>query len=165
MDNKDDISSEVELEPLVRAAHVMYGSFFSGNSSLTLASLFLSQSKIKDAKGTWLESHFRWHTQTMWRAISGVLFSIFGWVLFGYLPFLPIISIGFWVLFRNSRGWSRLNDKKEMRSDFISISPTVFVVVLLFVFSSSFIWLSIQKALTERNKKELLKKESELSPV
>ena len=69
-----------------------------------------------NARGTFLESHFRWQIRTFWYALM--------WILIGIVLFLTIIGIpiawivivgaGIWVIYRIARGWLTLQDRKPM---------------------------------------------------
>jgi uncharacterized membrane protein len=69
-----------------------------------------------NARGTFLESHFRWQIRTFWFALM--------WILIGIVLFLTIIGIpiawivivgaGIWVIYRIARGWLTLQDGKPM---------------------------------------------------
>ncbi|APJ02664.1 DUF4870 family protein [Silvanigrella aquatica] len=67
------------------------------------------------AKGSWLDGHFRWQIQTFW---FSVLFFALAW-LFGLIPFLgwlisvPCFLLGVAViLVRTFKGWKKLNIQK-----------------------------------------------------
>ena len=72
--------------------------------------------KRGEARGTYLESHFRWQIRTFWFAL---LWVVVAWLLVFTLIGIPlaiaVVSIaGLWVLYRVARGWLRLNDKLAM---------------------------------------------------
>jgi len=62
--------------------------------------------KRGEARGTWLESHFRWQIRTFWSALL--------WVLVAGLLFITVIGIpiawvmifllGIWAIYRIARG-------------------------------------------------------------
>jgi len=64
--------------------------------------------KLDDAKGTWVESHFRWQIRTfwfslLWTVVGSLLTVIFiGWLILG-INFL-------WVLYRVIKGAIQLSD-------------------------------------------------------
>ena len=67
-----------------------------------------------DARGTWLESHFRWQLRTFWTVLiaSVLAFVAFGWlvlILIG-IPLLigAFLIIGVWAAYRILRGWLAL---------------------------------------------------------
>lgn len=122
-------------ENLITLAHVMYGlhafSAFTGIvSSMLVVTAFLTgwpsiiavivnYVKRSDARGTWLDTHFRWQLRTFWFAL---LWLIVGAVLFvtvvGILLAIVIwIGTGLWVLYRIVRGWMNLAQKKAIVFD------------------------------------------------
>ena len=68
----------------------------------------------KRAKGTWLESHFRWQINTFWFGLAG--FSI------GVLTLSAIVQVGsiilaatlLWSVYRIGQGWTRLSRGQAM---------------------------------------------------
>jgi uncharacterized membrane protein len=110
---------------IVNVVYVLQAmSFFLGITFII--GLIINYIKRGDARGTWLESHFRWQIRTFWFAF---LWSVIGGggALIGMAgPFAETIGryfiIGiiilivsfFWVIYRIIKGWLRLNDKKEM---------------------------------------------------
>ena len=95
-------------------AATVIGSFVGSLPSI--AAVILNYAKRGDARGTWLESHYRWQIRTFWYAVL--------WVVIGILLALTIIGIPLtiavfagltvWVIYRIARGWLRLRDHLEM---------------------------------------------------
>ena len=85
-------------------------SFFFGITYLI--AVVIDYVKRDDARGTWLESHFRWQIRTfwfslLWSAIGIVtLIILIGWVI--------LFADAVWVIYRIVKGWLNLNDGKEM---------------------------------------------------
>lgn len=82
----------------------------------SILAVVLNYIKRGEARGTVLESHFRWQIRTFWFAL---LWTVIAWLLVFTLIGIPlaiaIVSIaGLWVLYRVVRGWLRLNDKLAM---------------------------------------------------
>jgi uncharacterized membrane protein len=120
------------LDGLVRLTHIIYAlhaftvvtgivstafiitAFLTGWPSII--AVILNYAKRSGARGTFLESHFRWQIRTFW-------FAVF-WMLIGGLLMLTLIGIpaaillligaGLWVFYRIVRGWLRLNDRQPM---------------------------------------------------
>ena len=99
---------------IIGAATTIVGSFLGSLPSIV--AVILNYVKRGDAKGTWVESHYRWQIRTFWFAL---LWLIVGWLLvvtiIGFVvggPLLLILPI--WLIYRIVRGWLRLNDKKPM---------------------------------------------------
>ncbi len=82
----------------------------------SLIAIILNYVKRREARGTWLESHFRWQIRTFWYAALWLLVSLLLMLtLIGIPVALGLIIIaGVWVLYRVVRGWLRLNDGREM---------------------------------------------------
>ena len=124
-----------ELAPgdnLVTLSHVIYGlhaltvvtgmltpafivtAFVSGWPSLI--AVILSYVKRGEARGTFLESHFRWQIRTFWFALLWVLLALFlAFTLIG-IPLAIVMAgvAGLWVIYRVVRGWLNLNDRRAM---------------------------------------------------
>lgn len=69
-----------------------------------------------EAKGTWLESHFRWQIRTfwfsfLWLAIAVVLIATIIGVIIG-VPLLFVVGV--WVIYRVIRGWLKLGSAEPM---------------------------------------------------
>lgn len=82
----------------------------------SILAVILNYLKRGEARGTYLESHFRWQIRTFWFALLWVTIAwLFVFTLLG-IPFAMVIFLvsGIWVLYRIVRGWLRLNDKQEM---------------------------------------------------
>ncbi|MGE5027325.1 MAG: DUF4870 family protein [Betaproteobacteria bacterium] len=119
-------------ESLVTLTHVIYAlhaftvvtgilsSAFILTTFLTgwpsILAVILNYLKRDEARGTYLESHFRWQIRTFWFALLWVaiawllIFSLLG------IPFAVAIFLvaGLWVLYRITRGWLRLVDRQAM---------------------------------------------------
>jgi uncharacterized membrane protein len=110
----DDTGRIIDLQPLKRVVFAAYAlqaaSFFLGITYFI--AVILDYVKMDDARGTWLESHFRWQIRTFW---FGLL-----WFALGTLTY--IIGIGvlilfgaaLWLIYRILKGWLSLNDGKPM---------------------------------------------------
>jgi uncharacterized membrane protein len=134
MEHPEIPPADTALPPpsLVTTAHVVYGlhalSILIGlTSAVTIVGAFvfgipsivavivnyLHQDK---ARGTYLESHFRWQIRTFWFAAL--------WIMIGAVLVVTIIGIplawivfvgaGFWVIYRVARGWLTLQDRKPL---------------------------------------------------
>ena len=82
----------------------------------SIIAVILNYLKQDEARGTYLESHFRWQIRTFWFALLWVAVAwLFIFTLFGIPIAVAIFVItGLWVLYRITRGWLRLNDKLDM---------------------------------------------------
>ena len=101
------------LVGIVGSATVV-GSFVGSVPSVV--AVILNYLKRSDARGSWLESHYRWQIRTFWFAL--------GWVLLAALLILTVVGIPFafailigvsvWLVYRIARGWLRLVDRRPM---------------------------------------------------
>ena len=82
----------------------------------SIVAVILNYLKRAEARGTFLESHFRWQIRTFWFTliwiVAGVL--LFATVI-GALAAIPLfIGVGIWVIYRVMRGWLALKDGKPV---------------------------------------------------
>jgi uncharacterized membrane protein len=82
----------------------------------SIAAVIMNYVKRGDARGTWVESHYRWQIRTFWFAL---LWAIIGWVfvltVIGIVIGGPIlIALTLWLIYRIARGWLSLRDKRQM---------------------------------------------------
>ena len=95
------------------------GSFVFGLPSI--AAVIMNYIRQSDARGTFLESHFRWQIRTFWFAllwivVAGIVSAPLVLLLgLGVLTFfLAAAAIGLWVVYRVARGWLALRDGRSM---------------------------------------------------
>ena len=126
------ITSPEPAPSLVTIAHIVYGlhafSLFIGiTTAATIVGAFvfgvpsiiavvINYVKKGEARGTFLESHFRWQIRTFWYVL---LWCILGWIFFVTLIGIPLaIAVfflaGVWAIYRVARGWLALRDRKPM---------------------------------------------------
>jgi uncharacterized membrane protein len=129
----DDTAARVEPEPgLITAAHLVYalhalslliglttaativGAFVFGVPSII--AVVINYARRGEARGTFLESHFRWQIRTFWFAF---LWCVIAGLLFFTLVGIPLalgvlFGTGVWVIYRIARGWLALRDRKPM---------------------------------------------------
>jgi uncharacterized membrane protein len=82
----------------------------------SILAVILNYAKRGDARGTWLESHYRWQIRTFWFAlvwmvVAGVLFVTFIGIPFAFAIF-GLVTV--WLIYRIARGWLRLGDRRPM---------------------------------------------------
>jgi uncharacterized membrane protein len=78
-----------------------------------IAGAMVNYVKLDYARGTWLESHFRWQLRTFW---FGLLWAVVGSLTFWILG-LGFIVLGVnyvWLIYRVVKGWVYLNDRKPL---------------------------------------------------
>lgn len=94
------------------------GAFLLGLPSLI--AVVMNYIRQSDAKGTFLESHFRWQIRTFWGAMGmlaivtvislPLMIVIIGFPLF----VLGVFAIGVWIAYRVVRGWLALRDQRPI---------------------------------------------------
>jgi uncharacterized membrane protein len=92
------------------------GAFLTGWPSII--AVILNYIKRSEARGTWLESHFRWQIRTFWFGLLWIsLCGAFIIATFGIgrlFVWLPITLVGLWFVYRIVRGWITLGDRRPM---------------------------------------------------
>jgi uncharacterized membrane protein len=98
----------------ITTAATIIGAFVFGVPSII--AVVINYVKRGEARGTFLESHFRWQIRTFWFALL--------WCMIGATLFITFIGIplavavffaaGVWAIYRIVRGWLALRDRKPM---------------------------------------------------
>jgi uncharacterized membrane protein len=119
-------------DSLVTTAHAVYalhalGVLIGASSIATIVGAFIfgipsiiaiiiNYAMQSDARGTFLESHFRWQIRTFWFA---ALWAIVALMIFFTLIGIPfawalIVGVGLWVVYRIARGWLALARREPL---------------------------------------------------
>jgi uncharacterized membrane protein len=99
-------------------AATVIGAFLFGWPSII--GVIINYVKRGEARGTFLESHFKWQIRTFWYALL--------WAVVAFLVSLPLMvvligfltwpvlmfALGVWAIYRIARGWLALRDGKAM---------------------------------------------------
>jgi len=98
----------------VTTAATIVGAFVFGVPSII--AVVINYLKREDARGTFLESHFRWQIRTFWFAL---LWCVVGAMLFVTFVGIPLalalfFVAGLWAVYRVARGWLALRNRKPM---------------------------------------------------
>mgnify|MGYP001069364043 FL=1 len=99
-------------------ASTVVGAFVFGWPSII--AVIINYVKKGEARGTWLESHFRWQIRTFWYALAWVvLIALVGGlltiVLVGFaILWIGLFLLGVWAIYRIARGWLALRDRRPM---------------------------------------------------
>lgn len=122
----------MDLDTLRLITHIVYGlhafalvTALLGTATLlgsflgtlpSIAAVILNYYKQASARGTWLESHFRWQIRTFWFAL---VWFVVGWLMIFtvigvFIGFGVLIAAGLWVLYRVARGWWVLGQGETM---------------------------------------------------
>jgi uncharacterized membrane protein len=98
----------------IAGSATVVGSFLGSVPSIV--AVILNYLKRRDARGTWLASHYRWQIRTFWFAIV--------WFLVAMLLIATLIGIPFgfgilliltvWLVYRIGKGWLHLLDRRPM---------------------------------------------------
>ena len=92
------------------------GAFLFGWPSII--AVILNYVKRSEARGTWLESHFRWQIRTFWYGLLWVaLCALFVVATLGIgllVAWIPFGIVGLWFIYRIARGWLQLKDRQPM---------------------------------------------------
>jgi uncharacterized membrane protein len=106
------------LTGIIGAATVV-GAFLIGSPSII--AVILNYAKRSEARGIWLESHFRWQIRTFWFGLMWVtlcvLFVVATLGIGLLIAWLPLGAVGLWFIYRVARGWLRLIGRQPMYMD------------------------------------------------
>ncbi|HWP60004.1 MAG TPA: hypothetical protein VNL14_19080 [Candidatus Acidoferrales bacterium] len=126
------VSTAVPAPALVSVAHLAYalhslslligittaativGAFVFGVPSIV--AVVINYVKRPEARGTFLESHFRWQIRTFWFALLWCVLGLFFFltIIGGPLGFAIFAGAGIWAIYRIARGWLALRDQRPM---------------------------------------------------
>jgi uncharacterized membrane protein len=101
-------------------AATIIGTFLFGWPSII--AVIINYVKRSEARGTWLESHFRWQIRTfwfalLWAAIVFIVSAVLAVVVIGIATWIiGIVALGLWAIYRIVRGWLRLKDGRPIES-------------------------------------------------
>ncbi len=99
-------------------AHTVAVRFAFGLPSII--AVILNYARRSEARGSWLESHFRWQIRTFWYSwlwiiVTSVLAVPLLIVLVGVvIEVLGLAIIGIWVIYRIARGWLALKEGRSL---------------------------------------------------
>src|SRR6266702_8057328 len=94
------------------------GSFIFGLPSII--AVIMNYARQSDARGTYLESHFRWEIRTFWFALLWVIvilavsLPLMVIVLGFFTLWIGCVLLGIWVIYRILRGWLALRDQQPV---------------------------------------------------
>ncbi len=103
------------LTGIIGAATII-GAFLTGWPSII--AVILNYIKQGDARGTWVESHFRWQIRTFWFGLLWVtlcvLFIVATLGIGILVAWIPLAIVTIWFIYRVARGWMALKDAQPM---------------------------------------------------
>lgn len=94
------------------------GAFLFGWPSII--AVILNYVKRGEARGTWVESHFRWQIRTfwlalLWAALIAFVSAVFAIILIGIATWIiGLFALGIWAILRIGRGWLVLKDRRPI---------------------------------------------------
>lgn len=99
---------------LIFGSVTVIGSFIGSVPSII--AVIINYIKRADARGTWVESHFRWQIRTFWFVLLWLVVAVvLIMTLIGMLIALPmLLAITIWLIYRIARGWLRLQEELPM---------------------------------------------------
>jgi uncharacterized membrane protein len=85
----------------------------------SIIAVVLNYVRRSDARGTWLESHFRWQIRTFWFALAAfvvvkLLFGLPALLGIGFLMEIGYVITGIWAAYRVARGWLALKEGRPL---------------------------------------------------
>ena len=111
---------EIAAKSTAQLVYILHAiGFFIG---LTwIAAVIVDYVKQDTARGTWVESHFRWQIRTFWFGLLWVtlciLFVVATLGIGLLIAWLPLGAVGLWFIYRVARGWLRLINRQPMYMD------------------------------------------------
>jgi uncharacterized membrane protein len=105
------MADEKSLKTLTTVVYALQAAGFLVGITWIVA-VVIDYVKRDEAKGTWLESHFRWQIRTFWWGLA--------WAVVGAITFLVLIgwfilaADTVWIIYRIVKGWLYLNDDKPI---------------------------------------------------
>ena len=98
----------------VTTAATIIGAFVFGLPSIV--AVVVNYLKRGEARGTYLESHFRWQIRTFWFALLWCAIGTMLIVTFIGIPLAIAVffAAGVWTIYRIIRGWLALRERKPM---------------------------------------------------
>ena len=98
----------------ITTAATIIGAFVFGMPSII--AVIINYLKRGEARGSFLESHFRWQIRTFWFGLLWCLIGGFLFVTFIGIPLAVVVFIaaGLWVIYRIARGWLALRHRRPM---------------------------------------------------
>ena len=106
----------ISLMTGIIGAATVVGAFLIGWPSII--AVILNYVKRGEARGTWLESHFRWQLRTFWFGLLWValcvLFVVATLGIGLLIAWVPLGVVGVWFIYRVARGWLQLKDRRPM---------------------------------------------------
>ncbi|HUC99082.1 MAG TPA: hypothetical protein VMR88_11405 [Candidatus Polarisedimenticolaceae bacterium] len=100
----------------ITTAATIIGAFVFGVPSII--AVVINYLKREEARGTFLESHFRWQIRTFWFSLLWCVIAVMLFITILGIPLALIVLVlaGIWAIYRIARGWLALRNRKPMYS-------------------------------------------------
>ena len=102
---------EVTAKSSAQLVYILHAvGFFIG---LTwIVAIIVNYVRQDEARGTWVESHFRWQIRTFW---FGLLWGVIGVITsFIVVGFVVLAANYVWLIYRVVKGWLNFSERKPM---------------------------------------------------
>ena len=98
----------------ITTAATIVGAFVFGVPSII--AVVINYLKKEEARGTFLESHFRWQIRTFWFSLIWCIIAVMLFITILGIPLalIVLLSAGIWAIYRIARGWLALRHRKPM---------------------------------------------------
>ncbi len=106
-----DESQQAELKKYIYAVYILQALSFV-TLVTAIFGLIINYIKQDDARGSWLESHFRWQKATFWYGLLWMVIGISTTAIF--IGYVVLGGSTIWLIYRIARGWIYLVDGKDM---------------------------------------------------
>lgn len=105
------MSDEKSLKTVATVVYALQAAgFFTGIA--WIVAIVVDYVKKDDARGTWLESHFRWQIRTFW---WGLLWGALGAITFILIVgWFVLVADAIWIIYRIVKGWLNLAEGKPV---------------------------------------------------
>ena len=105
------MADEKSLKTLTMVVYALQAAGFLVGITWIVA-IVIDYVKRDEAKGTWLESHFRWQIRTFW---WGLLWAVVGAITFLVLIGWFILAADtVWIIYRIVKGWLHFSEGRPM---------------------------------------------------
>lgn len=107
----------------ILGAATVIGAFLTGWPSII--AVILNYVKRGEARGTWIDSHFRWQIRTFWFGLLWIslclLFVVMTLGVGILIAWLPMAVISLWFVYRIVKGWMALNAGRPMYGERVAL--------------------------------------------
>jgi uncharacterized membrane protein len=77
-----------------------------------IVAIIVNYVRQDEARGTWVESHFRWQIRTFW---FGLLWGVIGLITSFIVVGFVVLAVNYvWLIYRVVKGWLNFSERKPM---------------------------------------------------